>query len=136
RTAPRHGSGSGRRGTAARGSTPCPDRTRTPCGPHRITAAPPRRRAALPRSPYVGRMDDDATASKVADEFFADYARTLLGRDPAAIAETYAVPALIAFPTRLIAVTEASQSVAFFASAVDQYDGVTSATTAIRIAAA
>ena len=81
-------------------------------------------------------MDDDATASTVADEFFADYSRALLSRDPAAIAERYAVPALIAFPGTLIAVTDASQTVDFFASAIGQYDSVTSATTEIRVAAA
>ncbi|MGO1561323.1 hypothetical protein CZ771_05755 [Actinomycetales bacterium JB111] len=81
-------------------------------------------------------MDNDATASQVADEFFADYTRALLDRDPAAIADRYAVPVLIAFPGQLIAVSDASQTVEFFASAIGQYDAVSSASTDIRIAAA
>jgi hypothetical protein len=81
-------------------------------------------------------MDNDATASQVADEFFADYTRALMDRDPAAIAERYSVPALIAFPGQLIAVSDASQTVDFFASAIGQYDSVSTATTEIRVAAA
>lgn len=60
----------------------------------------------------------------IADTFFATYRRALLDRDAHAIADHYAVPALIEFPGQAIAVTDAQQTLDFFASAVGQYEGV------------
>lgn len=59
------------------------------------------------------------------DDFFDRYATALLDRDAAALAELYAVPALILFPSNSIAVTDTAQTEAFFESSWEQYDGVT-----------
>lgn len=63
-------------------------------------------------------------AQTVALEFFDRYEQTLLARDEAAMAALYAVPALILFPGVSIAVTDAAQTEAFFASSWGQYEGV------------
>lgn len=65
---------------------------------------------------------NDITTS--VDRFFDRYEAALLARDQAAVAMMYAVPSLIVFPGRLIAVTDAAQTEQFFASAWEQYEGV------------
>jgi hypothetical protein len=79
----------------------------------------------------VGAMSEHT----IAREFFETYTRALLDRDAEAIAALYAVPALIAFPGRLIAVADRGQTAAFFASAFGQYDGVTDARPAVDVVA-
>ncbi|WP_209325921.1 hypothetical protein [Brevibacterium renqingii] len=64
-------------------------------------------------------------------EFFDTYSRALIDRDATAIADHYAVPALIEFPGQRILVTDASQTESFFAGAFDQYEGVTEADAAV-----
>ena len=59
-----------------------------------------------------------------ADQFFERYASALLARDAKAIAGMYAVPSLILFPGRSIAVSDANQTEEFFASSWGQYEGV------------
>lgn len=56
--------------------------------------------------------------------FFDRYAAALLDRDATAIAEMYAVPALILFPGQSIAVSDSSQTEQFFAAGWGQYEGV------------
>ena len=58
------------------------------------------------------------------EAFFDRYAEALLARDETAMSRLYAVPSLIVFPGRLLAVTDAGQTEQFFASAWPQYDGV------------
>lgn len=81
----------------------------------------------------LGDMDEN---NEVATEFFAAYAQALLDRDAEAIAAHYAVPALIEFPGQRIVVTDAAQSVKFFAGAFAQYEGVTEADAAVEVTAA
>lgn len=66
-------------------------------------------------------------------DFFVQYAEALLARDTAAIAELYAVPALILFPGNSIPVTSRSQTEEFFSSAWEQYEGVDSVTNEIAL---
>ncbi|MEV0729699.1 hypothetical protein [Polymorphospora sp. NPDC050346] len=61
----------------------------------------------------------------IARDFFETYTRALLDRDARAIAEHYAVPALIEFPDHPVAVSDAAQTEAFFAGAFGQYENVT-----------
>ena len=72
----------------------------------------------------------------VTDEFFARYARALLARDADAVAAMYAVPALIAFPGRSIAVGDRQQTRDFFASTWPSYEGVTEAEPQVQVLAA
>src|SRR5688572_11439273 len=65
-----------------------------------------------------------ANARETADAFFERYAAALLARDERAIAALYAVPSLILFPGQSIAVSDAAQTEAFFASSWSQYEGV------------
>ena len=65
-----------------------------------------------------------AEAHEKADEFFERYAAALLARDERAMASLYAVPSLILFPGQSIAVSDAAQTEAFFASSWGQYEGV------------
>lgn len=65
-------------------------------------------------------MDAPATAH----QFFDAYAAALLDRDAAAIADRYAVPALIEFPDQPIAVSDRAQTEAFFADSFGQYAGI------------
>ena len=65
-----------------------------------------------------------ADAHNTADEFFQRYAAALLARDERAVAALYAVPSLILFPGQSIAVRDAAQTEAFFASSWGQYEGV------------
>lgn len=61
--------------------------------------------------------------NEVHTQFFDSYTRALIDREAAAIAELYAMPALIEFPGQRILVTDAGQTHDFFAQAVGQYDG-------------
>lgn len=72
-------------------------------------------------APTVFDMTDNRTRI---DEFFDRYASALLNRDAAAIAELYAIPGLILFPSNSIAVNDPQQTQEFFASSWDQYEGV------------
>ncbi|GAB3305468.1 hypothetical protein EK0264_04790 [Epidermidibacterium keratini] len=74
--------------------------------------------------------------SQIAESFFDAYQSALLDRDAEAVARMYAVPALIAFPGQVIAVSDARQTEDFFTGAFGQYAGVTAADTTIRIVAA
>jgi hypothetical protein len=56
--------------------------------------------------------------------FFDRYAAALLARDERAVARLYAVPSLILFPGRSVAVSDPKQTEEFFASSWSQYDGV------------
>lgn len=73
------------------------------------------------------------TGHHVATAFVGTYRRALLTRDVEAIAAHYACPALIAFPGATVAVTDPGQTVAFFTSAVAQYDGVTVAAARVEV---
>ncbi|MGK5683110.1 hypothetical protein [Actinoplanes sp. URMC 104] len=75
------------------------------------------------------------TGEAVAREFFDTYTRALLERDPSAIADHYAVPALIEFPDQAVAVSDAAQTKEFFAGAFGQYEGVTRADATIAVVA-
>ncbi|MCC2335407.1 DUF4440 domain-containing protein [Cellulomonas wangsupingiae] len=70
------------------------------------------------------------------DDFFARYARALLARDADAIADMYAVPALIAFPGRSIAVGDREQTRESFADSWSAYEGVTEADPRVQVVAA
>ena len=72
----------------------------------------------------------------IAREFFDSYTRALLDRDAKAIAEHYAVPALIEVPEQAIAVSDARQTEEFFAGAFGQYEGVSRADAAVEVVAA
>lgn len=58
------------------------------------------------------------------DAFFDRYAAALLARDAKAIAGMYAVPSLILFPGRSIAVSDTKQTEDFFTASRNQYEGV------------
>lgn len=74
------------------------------------------------------------SAERVSD-FFDRYAAALLARDAAAVAELYAVPALILFPGNSIPVVDRSQTEQFFAASWVQYEGVDSVEKRVRIIA-
>src|SRR5699024_3265194 len=78
------------------------------------------------------RMNEN---NDVHTEFFDTYTRALIDRDAAAIADHYAVPALIEFPGQRISVTDASQTESFFAGAFDQYEAVTEVDTVVSVIA-
>ncbi|MHB1133205.1 MAG: Cif family virulence factor [Chloroflexota bacterium] len=65
-----------------------------------------------------------ADVNQEVEQFFERYASALLARDAKAIAGMYAVPSLILFPGNSIAVSDAKQTEAFFASSWGQYEGV------------
>lgn len=75
------------------------------------------------------------SAYGIAREFFDTYTRALLDRDAKAIAGHYAVPALIEFPERAIAVSDPGQTEEFFAGAFGQYTGVSAADAAVEVVA-
>ncbi|MDD7919900.1 hypothetical protein [Actinomycetospora callitridis] len=75
------------------------------------------------------------TDTHTVDGFFATYAQALLARDEQAVADLYAVPALILFPGTSIPVTDAAQTAAFFGSSWDQYEGVDTADPSITVMA-
>ena len=77
-------------------------------------------------------MDEN---KEVHRQFFDAYTRALLDRDASAIADHYAVPALIEFPGQRILVTEARQTEQFFAQAFGQYEGVTEVDAAVTVTA-
>ena len=81
------------------------------------------------------RNVEDMTHNAVAEQFFNSYTRALLDRNAGAIAEHYAVPALIEFPEHPIAVSSASQTEQFFAGAFSQYEGVTTTHAAVKVVA-
>ena len=81
------------------------------------------------------RSVDTMTNSTITQQFFDSYTRALLDRDAKAIAEHYAVPALIEFPDHPIAVSDVSQTEQFFSGAFGQYDGVSTTHATIRIVA-
>jgi ketosteroid isomerase-like protein len=58
------------------------------------------------------------------DQFFRRYESALLARDAKAIARMHAVPSVILFPGKSIAVGDAKQTEEFFASSCGQYEGV------------
>ncbi|SKC81285.1 nuclear transport factor 2 family protein [Krasilnikoviella flava] len=72
----------------------------------------------------------------VAAEFFDRYRQALLDRDEAAVADLYAVPALILFPGQSLPVTSRTQTEQFFGSSWSQYEGVTGMTSDVRVVAA
>ena len=73
--------------------------------------------------------------NEVHTQFFDTYTRALIDRDASAIADHYAVPALIEFPGQRILVTEAAQTESFFANAFGQYSGVTEVNADVTVAA-
>ncbi|MFB9892623.1 DUF4440 domain-containing protein [Planobispora takensis] len=75
------------------------------------------------------------SARDIVEEFFDRYARALLARDAKAVAGMYAVPSLILFPGRSVAVSGAGQTEEFFAGAWGQYDGVQDTATDITLLA-
>src|SRR5699024_952761 len=77
-------------------------------------------------------MNED---NDVHTEFFYSYARALIDRDAAAIADHYAVPALIEFPGQRISVTDAGQTESFFAGVFGQYEAVTEVDAAVSVIA-
>ena len=81
------------------------------------------------------RNVEDMTHNAIAEQFFNSYTRALLDRNAGAIAEHYAVPALIEFPEHPIAVSSASQTEQFFAGAFSQYEGVTTTHAAVKVVA-
>ncbi|MCB7136050.1 hypothetical protein [Cellulosimicrobium marinum] len=68
-------------------------------------------------------------------EFFDGYRRALLARDEQALADLYAVPALILFPGRSLPVTDREQTAEFFASAFGQYEEVAGMTAEVVVVA-
>ena len=81
------------------------------------------------------RNVEDMTHNAVAEQFFNSYTRALLDRNAEAIAEHYAVPALIEFPDHPIAVSDASQTEQFFSGAFGQYEAVSTTHATIKVVA-
>ena len=81
------------------------------------------------------RSVDTMTNSTITQQFFDSYTRALLDRDAKAIAEHYAVPALIEFPDHPIAVSDVSQTEQFFSGAFGQYEAVSTTHTTIKVVA-
>lgn len=79
----------------------------------------------------VATMSENDTVNA----FFEQYSNALLKRDQRAVADLYAVPALILFPGQSIPVSDSTQTEQFFAAAWEQYDGVTATSTEIAIVA-
>ncbi|MBD8079950.1 DUF4440 domain-containing protein [Cellulosimicrobium arenosum] len=75
------------------------------------------------------------STSERAHAFFDRYARALLDRDAAAIADLYAVPALILFPGQSVAVSDRAQTEQFFGAAFGQYEGVTDTRSDVEVVA-
>ncbi|HEX5728397.1 nuclear transport factor 2 family protein [Microbacterium sp.] len=80
-------------------------------------------------------MTENTTTADIVASFFDKYRRALLDRDAKRVAQLYAVPALILFPGQSIAVSDAAQTEKFFASAWDQYEGVTDTRTELDVVA-
>ncbi|MCF8610954.1 hypothetical protein L5G28_12420 [Gordonia sp. HY285] len=68
-------------------------------------------------------------------QFFDAYAAAMLARDSKAIADLYAVPALVEFPGQAVAVSDSSQTEQFFAASFAQYEDVENVTPAVRTVA-
>lgn len=84
-------------------------------------------------------MDTTPTTTEITEiteSFFAGYEAALLAFDAVAVADHYAVPALVLFPGQAIAVSDRAQTEQFFASAWEQYHGVTSARRETKVLAA
>lgn len=71
----------------------------------------------------------------MAQAFFDTYARALLARDPQAVADMYAVPALIEFPEQALAVSSSAQTEEFFTAAFGQYDEITQVDAGVNVIA-
>lgn len=67
-----------------------------------------------------------------AQEFFDTYAAAMLARDARAIADLYAVPALVEFPGQAVAVSDSPQTEQFFSASFDQYAAVTDVAPTVR----
>lgn len=65
-----------------------------------------------------------ADSRQKVEQFFDRYAAALLARDAKAMAQLYAVPALILFPGNSIPVSDAKQTEEFFTASWSQYEGV------------
>ena len=76
-----------------------------------------------------------ADVAQRVEEFFERYAAALLARDARAVAELYAVPALILFPGNSVPVTSRRQTEQFFAASWVQYEGVDSVDKRVRVLA-
>lgn len=76
------------------------------------------------------------SAHDTAQDFVTDYARALLDRNSQRIAELYAVPALIAFPQQVIAVSDAEQTRNFFDQGWEQYEGIDEVSPSVHVIAA
>lgn len=59
-----------------------------------------------------------------AEAYFRDYAQALVSRDPERIAGFWGVPGLVLSDQGAIPVSERSAVVGFFASSMDQYEGL------------
>lgn len=70
-----------------------------------------------------------------AERFFIRYADALLARDEKAMADLYAVPALILFPGHAIPVSDAGQTEEFFAASWAQYEGLHDVEHQVRVLA-
>ena len=79
----------------------------------------------------VGAMSENT----ITDEFFETYTHALLARDAKAIADHYAVPALIEFPDQAVPVSATAQTEEFFRSAFGQYEGVSDARAVVEVVA-
>ncbi|WP_166997387.1 nuclear transport factor 2 family protein [Paramicrobacterium fandaimingii] len=75
------------------------------------------------------------SATETTQKFFDAYAQALLDRDAAAIAQLYAVPALILFPGQSVAVSSVEQTEQFFNSSFEQYHGISEASSDITVVA-
>jgi len=90
--------------------------------------------SGLAASVIVMSQTESVTIASIdTGRFFAEYAQALLDRDEHAVAELYAVPALILFPGNVIPVSDASQTAEFFASSWSQYEGVREARPSITV---
>jgi len=81
-------------------------------------------------------IDRTDAPDDMAAEFFDRYRKALLDRDEAAVADLYAVPALILFPGQSLPVTSRAQTEQFFRSSWSQYEDVTAMSSDVRVAAA
>jgi len=71
----------------------------------------------------------------MAQTFFDTYARALVARDAKAVAQLYAVPALIEFPEQALAVSSSEQTEEFFTAAFGQYAESTQVEAAVDVVA-
>src|SRR5699024_2970456 len=86
---------------------------------------------SVPRA-TLGRMNED---NDVHTEFFDTYARALIDRDAAAIADHYAVPALIEFPGPRSSRSDAAQTASVVADVSGHYEAVTEVDAAVSVIA-